>query len=103
MAKAVILNKLNGKVSSLKNSDFYLSKVTYLAYTSVLKTLGNKTSKIETSNYPVSTISYLKINPSVKSVLPFRVKITNIMVEGYGPNNPAPIGIAIIGVNNYIL
>ena len=103
MAKAVILDKLNGKLSSLKNSDYYLSRVTYSAYTSVLKTIGIKSSKIQTVQYPVSTISYPKVNPRVESVLPFRVKITNIMVEGYGPNNPPPIGIAIIGINNYIL
>jgi hypothetical protein len=35
--------------------------------------------------------------------LPFRVKITNITVPGYSPTNVPPIGIAIIGINNYIL
>lgn len=39
----------------------------------------------------------------IEDVLPFRVKFINIGIEGYGPNNPAPIGIAIIGYNNYIL
>lgn len=39
----------------------------------------------------------------VEDVLPFRIKFINIGIEGYGPNNPAPIGIAIIGYNNYIL
>jgi hypothetical protein len=34
---------------------------------------------------------------------PFRVKITNITVPSYGPSNIPPIGIAIIGINNYIL
>lgn len=35
--------------------------------------------------------------------LPFKVRITNITVPGYGQFNVPPIGIAIIGVNNYIL
>jgi hypothetical protein len=35
--------------------------------------------------------------------LPFRIKITNITVPGYIPLNPPPIGLAIIGINNYIL
>lgn len=35
--------------------------------------------------------------------LPFKVRITNITVPGYGEFNIPPIGIAIIGVNNYIL
>lgn len=39
----------------------------------------------------------------ITDVLPFRIKFTNIGIGGYNANNPAPIGIAIIGVNNYIL
>jgi hypothetical protein len=39
----------------------------------------------------------------IEQALPFRIKLTSIGIEGYGPNNPAPIGIAVIGLNNYIL
>ena len=39
----------------------------------------------------------------VEEVLPFRIKFTNIGIPGYGINNPAPLGIAVIGLNNYIL
>jgi len=39
----------------------------------------------------------------IEQTLPFRIKLTSIGIEGYGPNNPAPIGIAVIGLNNYIL
>lgn len=41
----------------------------------------------------------------INQVLPFRIRFTNTVLEstGYGPGNPAPIGIAIIGYNNYIL
>jgi len=35
--------------------------------------------------------------------IPFKIRVTNITVPGYSPNNPPPIGIAIIGFNNYIL
>ena len=75
MAKAVITDVRNTRVASIKTSDSYRSKVSY--------------------DKPFS----VRIN----EVLPFRVKFINIGIEGYGPNNPAPIGIAIIGVNNYIL
>lgn len=103
MAKAVIFDKINGKVLKLKNSDFFLSRIAYSTYNVVLRTIGIKTSKIKTTQYPIPSFSYPKINTRAESVLPFRIKITNVMVEGYGPDNPAPIGIAIIGVNNYIL
>ena len=74
MAKAVISNIQNNRVGFVKTADKYNVK-----------------------------ISYTKPSAKITSVLPFRVKFVNIGVEGYGPNNPAPIGIAIIGVNNYIL
>jgi hypothetical protein len=35
--------------------------------------------------------------------IPFKIRVFNITVPGYSPTNPAPIGIAIIGFNNYIL
>ena len=37
------------------------------------------------------------------TVLPFRVAFRNIDFAGYSPSSPPPIGIAVIGVNNYIL
>lgn len=35
--------------------------------------------------------------------LPFRVKFINIGINLYNSSNPAPIGIAVIGLNNYVL
>ena len=39
----------------------------------------------------------------VISDLPFYIRVTNITVPSYTPQNVPPIGLAIIGVNNYIL
>ena len=54
----------------------------------------HKVVSISNKNYVRSTISYTR---------PFRVKFINIGVPNYNANFPPPIGIAIIGVNNYIL
>lgn len=62
-----------------------------------------KTRFVESKNYPIARISEGRRTVKINEVLPFRIKFTNIMVPGYGPNNPAPIGIAVIGLNNYIL
>ena len=35
--------------------------------------------------------------------VPFKIRVQNITVPGYSPSNVPPIGIAIIGFNNYIL
>jgi hypothetical protein len=63
----------------------------------------HSTSKITTSNYPIINIDNDGLSIDLIYTLPFRVKFTNIGIGAYGPNNPAPIGIAIIGLNNYIL
>jgi hypothetical protein len=58
---------------------------------------------ISKKNYPIAKISEGKRTIKINNVIPFRIKFTNIMVPGYGPSNPAAIGIAVIGLNNYIL
>lgn len=40
---------------------------------------------------------------SIKTVKTFRVKFINIGIESSTPGLPSPIGIAVIGFNNYIL
>jgi len=59
---------------------------------------------------PIDSKRYVKIkdfeinrNVTIKSKLPFRIKVTNIKIPSYGTATVAPIGIAIIGLNNYIL
>lgn len=59
--------------------------------------------KIFTDSPGNAKISYSAGRVKINEILPFRVKFTNIGIQAYGPNNPAPIGIAIIGLNNYIL
>ena len=50
----------------------------------------------------LTKVDYAKvITPT--SVLPFRVSLTNIGLQGYDPANPPGIGIQIIGFSNYIL
>lgn len=74
MSKAVIKDIKEQRLASIKAVDFFRSKI---------------------SDSPFKS--------KISSTLPFRVKFINIGIEGYGPNNPAPIGIAIIGFNNFIL
>ena len=74
MAKSIIIEKTKRTVRYIKNSNFFISKISYRS--------GN-----------------VKINET----LPFRIKFTNIGIAGYGPGQGAPIGIAIIGVNNYVM
>lgn len=74
MARAIIFGKPKQIVKSVKASDFSNSKITYKS-------------------------GSVKINQT----LPFRVKFVNIGLQTYTRDNAAPIGIAVIGVNNYVM
>jgi len=63
-----------------------------------------KVGSVVSLKYPKSIptqVKYSKIQAS--QILPFRIQFTNTQIQGYDSNNPPPIGIAVIGVNNYIL
>lgn len=74
MSKAVIRDVQETRLVSIKTDNFFRSK-------------------ISESNY-VAKVEYS---------VPFRVKFINIGVPGYSSSNVPPIGIAVIGLNNYIL
>ena len=63
----------------------------------------NKLKSLKSSNYSIFDIKKTKQVTAIESVLPFRIKFVNVGIPGYSANNPAPIGIAIIGFTNYIL
>jgi len=74
MATALILDKIKTRVKNIKTSDSFISRIIPQAGT-----------------------------VKIKQTLPFRIKITNIGVPSYSASNVPPIGIAVIGYNNYIL
>jgi hypothetical protein len=60
--------------------------------------------KLSQSEYPRKVkISQKPIRVKINNNLPFRIKFLPGIATGSSPTNPAPIDIAIIGVNNYIL
>jgi hypothetical protein len=64
---------------------------------------NNKTIKVS-EKQKVTMINEISTGTAnISQVLPFRVRFNNIGVRSYTASNPAPIGIAIIGLNNYIL
>ena len=75
-----------------------LSQITEIEYpkTIIFNNIGHK-------NITISTLENKAV--SISEMLPFKVRFTNIGIEDlvYGPGNPPPIGIAVIGFNNYIL
>ena len=71
-----------------------------LAIATLTNTIAVSDLKPIPSNF--QKVDYAKvITPA--SVLPFRLTLTNIGIEGYDPANPPGIGIQVIGFSNYIL
>ncbi len=61
------------------------------------------TRKLSPKLFPIFNIVRTKRTVVINETIPFRVKFTNIGIEGYGPNNVPGIGIQVIGYSNYIL
>jgi hypothetical protein len=73
-----------------------------MASSTVIKVVAPKSEVIEVYNGS-SDVIYKPFYQEVLYKIPFRIRVTNITVPGYSPSNVPPIGIAIIGFNNYIL
>ena len=91
---------------TLSNIKPFNSTASNLALGAVLAiaTLANTVAVSDLKPVPSNfqKVNYAKvITPA--SVLPFRVSLTNIGLEGYNPANPPGIGIQIIGFSNYII
>lgn len=74
MAKATLLDNLNGKTKKIFPIDYSLVKITE----------------------PTRTVV-------INDVLPFRVKFTAIQIEALGLGNTPAIPLQVIGYSNYIL
>jgi hypothetical protein len=65
---------------------------------------GRLVGFVEPLSYPKSQskrVDYAIL--TVSELLPFKVRFTTIGISGYDSKNPPPIGVAVIGINNYIL
>lgn len=55
-------------------------------------------------SYGIFKIKGSQRKVQITEVLPFRIRFTTTNIRSnYGPGNAAPIGIAVIGINNYVM
>lgn len=105
MAKATLTDvKTKAKITSVK--DFKSSKIKIVNYSKTtltdVKTKTKLTPIKDFKSSAIKTVNYSK-KVSINEILPFRLKLTNIGIEGINPLNPPGIGMQIIGFSNYIL
>jgi hypothetical protein len=65
-----------------------------------IETITTTVENIPSYSSLISSIAFLV---TAAEILPFRLTITNIGIEGYRQNNPPGIGVQVIGFSNYIL
>jgi hypothetical protein len=103
MASSKIYQKSNALVKFITSKNFFSSRLSSSDRKSLFREKYSRNTFIKNKPYG-STIFRKQLRTAViTEQLPFRIRLTTIVIEGYGPNNPPPIGIAIIGFNNYIL
>lgn len=102
MASIKIYNKPNGLTSKLNDKDYANSKIKNVSFNTKINDEQPITKSIKEVKH-TAKIKNISNGVRINEVLHFRVKFTNIQIPGYGPNNVPPIGIAIVGINNYIL
>jgi len=105
MSQSVIKPVTDYKVVSIKSDSPFTSKIAKASNdSSIIKPIGgNKVVSITTEKTFNSSVSQTKNLASIVSILPFRIKFINVGIMTYSADNPAPIGIAVIGFSNYIL
>ena len=102
MASAVIIDTSKSCTSTAKSTDYPISSVTDIQHSAkITDIIYSSTAK--TIDYSIAKITDIVHSAKFETILPFYVSFTNIGIPGYGPNNPPPIGIAVVGINNYIL
>ena len=81
--------------SSLVSNIAFLVTAAAIVISPTIQNIAGSVGSLVTADYPKTT--------TVTEILPFRLTITNIGIEGYSASNPPGIGVQIIGFSNYIL
>lgn len=103
MASSRIVYDQPINVETIFIADNYPAEIKYSSGTAKILDGKFETRSIKQSDFYNAKIVQSKRTVRVSQKLPFYVRFENVNIAGYGPSNPAPIGIAVIGGNNWIL
>lgn len=90
----ITAENISGHSSIISNIGLIITAAT-IAIFPTIENISGSVGSLVTADYPKTT--------TVTEILPFRLTITNIGIEGYSISNPPGIGVQIIGFSNYIL
>ena len=103
MANARIIEQRNLFLDFVVQKEKSTTKINDSSISVRLINSQHSSKNIESKDYPNTRVLDIKRNVLIQEQLPFRVKFLNKGFSAYGPENPPPIGIAVVGFNNYIL
>jgi hypothetical protein len=103
MARAAIFDKIKQRLSSVSEKEDRTVTFDGSQHNAVMLDKKGGIRNFKNSSFAVSNFSFKTVEVLPEPILPFRVRFMNVGIDSYGPTNPPPIGIAIIGFNNYIL
>jgi hypothetical protein len=103
MASSKIYQAGNAIVKFVVSKNFFLSRINFLDRKVLFSKKNSNNTVVKNKKYGSAIFRKQLRNAIITEQLPFRIRFTTIGIEGYGPNNPPPIGIAVIGFSNYIL
>lgn len=99
MANAVIIDTNKPRTTTAKTYDYSITSVNGESHTAKIID-DTHSAKPTTIDYAITKITDIEHGVKLQSILPFYVRFTTIGVPG---NDHLPIGLAVIGVSNYIL
>lgn len=103
MARVKVLDDQRYTSSNFESTNYSNAKVIYSDRKVDVIEQRRSVGPIVETNYPITKINEDERKVLVDQVLPFRVRFINIDLPGYSAAHPAPIGIAIIETNFYVL
>lgn len=103
MARVAITNIAEPNVGSVRKKDFSTTDIEFNQRFTNVQDLTYVPRSINAIGFGILKSKFEDRQVKAEEILPFRVRFTSVDIPGYGRENPPPIGIAIIGTNNYIL
>lgn len=103
MANVTLSNTSDRVVSKVQTVNSPSIRLIPIPHSAKVSEISNNLSSIDQIDFSKIDIAKDLRSTKAESILPFRVSFSSITIEGYSASRPAPVGIAVIGVNNYIL
>ena len=103
MARVAISNIAEPNLESARNKDYPSIGIDFNPTQSTVKDLSSIPRFFRNKDFGILRPRLEERYAKAQTILPFRISFSSVDIPGYGRENPAPIGIAVIGSNNYIL